>query len=130
MTYDDPTTAADDSVPAGLHCLQRESAAPGANCLNTLPHTSSQMLTSIDGTSALVCGLRRSTCQAQAAYDTTNCMTPDAAGNDRCGAAGLNDGVCRMKSATTNRCSVYCVSNDDCPGTTCDTSTTPRICRF
>jgi hypothetical protein len=131
MTYDDPSTPASDPVAAGFHCLQRQATVAGADCINTRPHASPQMFTSIDGTTDVVCGLRASTCEAQAAFDMTNCMTLDASGNDRCGAAGLNDGVCRMRSVTTNRCSVYCVSNDDCrSGTSCNTALNPGVCTF
>ena len=127
VIYDDPTTPAADPVNTGLHCLQQE--APVVDCLLTRPFSTSTPTTSVDGVAADVCGLRRSTCEAEAAYDSTNCMTLDTAGNDRCGLPGVNDGVCRMRSSTTNRCSVYCTSNDDCrPGVICDT--VAGICRF
>ncbi len=57
-------------------------------------------------------------------------MTLDAAGDAMCGRDSVNDGVCRMFGSTTNRCTVFCLSDDDCPGTSCDTGASPRVCLF
>lgn len=131
MTYDDPNTPASDPVSVGYHCLQRQATVAGADCVNARPHRSPQTLTSIDGTSDTFCGLRLSTCEAQAAFDSVNCMTLDSVGNARCGVPMVGDGVCQMSSATTNNCSVYCITNNDCPsGTTCNTALTPGVCTF
>ncbi|MFO0683401.1 MAG: hypothetical protein U0234_15190 [Sandaracinus sp.] len=136
MTYDDPTTGAADPVPAGNHCLWREDAsgagAPNGSCFgNGRPYVRASSLTSVDGVTAMVCTLAVSTCEAQTAFRMTDCMTLDAAGDARCGEPTLHDGVCRMVDATHNRCTTFCVSDDDCPaGVTCNTGASPRVCNF
>ena len=48
-----------------------------------------------------------------------------------CGVMGIHDGVCRNLMATSNRCTVFCLSDDDCRGgVTCDTGASPSVCRF
>ncbi len=135
MTYDDPTTGAADPVPAGNHCLWRQDAAgpgaPGGDCATIRPYVRGAAATSVDGTTATVCTLRVSTCESQAAFSMLDCMTLDAAGDARCGQPGLHDGVCRMAGPTTNRCSVFCGSSDDCRGGfSCDTGASPSVCLF
>jgi hypothetical protein len=61
----------------------------------------------------------------------TDCMTLDAAGDARCGRMDVADGVCRNVSGATNRCTVYCGSDDDCrPGFACNTTLSPGECRL
>ena len=87
-------------------------------------------MTSVDAVTATMCTFRESTCEAQAAFSSTNCMTLNAAGNALCGQASLNDGLCQMLDAAANRCTVFCLSDDDCPGTTCAPGAVPRACTF
>ena len=119
-------------APAGKFCLWRLDAtgtgAPAGDCFTTRPYVREQTATSVDGVAAPVCGLALTTCPALNAYRATNCMTLDAAGDARCGVEGLDDGLCRAAGSTTNRCTVPCLSDDDCPGSTCNTAVTPRVC--
>lgn len=135
MAYDDPATAAADPVDVGAHCLFREEAtgpgAPGGDCFAFRPYVRSAAVTSVDGEATSVCTLRVSTCEALADYSSTRCSTLDSVGDAECGAAGVPDGVCRMAGATANLCTVYCVSDLDCPpGVTCNTAAVPRVCNF
>ncbi|MFO0683402.1 MAG: hypothetical protein U0234_15195 [Sandaracinus sp.] len=136
MTYDDPTTGAADPVPAGNHCLWREDAsgagAPNGSCFgNGRPYVRASSLTSVDGVTAMVCTFRSSTCEAQAAFSMTDCMTLDLTGDARCGEPTLHDGVCRMVDATHNRCTTFCGSDDDCkPGFSCNSAASPPVCNF
>lgn len=135
MTYDDPTTTAADPVAVGNRCLWRQDAAgtgaPNGDCTTLPPYVRASALTSVDGVATMVCSFRESTCEAQAAFSATNCMTLDAAGDALCGVIGVHDGVCRMFGATTNRCTVFCGSDDDCPiGFACDAAASPRVCMF
>lgn len=136
MTYDDPTTPAADPVAVGTRCLWRQDAtgagAPNGSCFsNERPYVRASSLTSIDGVSTTVCTLAVSTCESQGAFRMTNCMTLDAAGDAMCGLPAVHDGVCRGVDMTTNRCTVFCGSDDDCPlGFPCDITVTPRVCHF
>ena len=135
MTYDDPATPAADPVAVGNHCLWRSDAsgtgAPNGDCFaNARPYARTSMLTSVDGVTADVCTLAVSTCAAQEDFRMVNCMTLDAAGDALCGVASVPDGVCRNVSGTTNRCTVFCLSDDDCPGTTCAPGAVPRQCNL
>lgn len=136
MTYDDPTTPAADPVAVGNHCLWRQDAAgtgaPSGSCLDIRPYVQASSLSSVDGTTAMVCTLALSTCEAQAGFRMTDCMTIDATGDARCGATGVHDGMCQMFDSTHNRCTVFCLSDDDCrTGVACDTSVTPTpVCHF
>jgi hypothetical protein len=135
MMYDDPATAGADPVAVGNHCLWRSDAsgtgAPNGACSTVRPYVSTQSVTSVSGVTADVCTFRVSTCEAQRDFSMVNCMTLDATGNALCGVTGVPDGVCRRLDAASNRCTTYCLSDDDCPsGSTCDTTTTPRQCRL
>jgi hypothetical protein len=136
MMYDDPATGgAPDPVPVGNHCLWRSDAsgpgAPNGDCFTTRPYVRTERLTSVDAVTADVCTFRVSTCEAQRDFSMVNCMTLDAAGNALCGVTGVPDGVCRNVSGMTNRCTTYCLSDDDCrAGSTCDITLTPGQCRL
>jgi hypothetical protein len=135
FTYDDPRTPAADPVPAGNHCAFRQDAAgpgaPAGDCVNIRPYVRAQMAMSVDGVETTFCTFRQSTCEAHRDFSMTDCMTLDLAGDALCGIDDVGDGVCRMFGATTNRCTVFCGSDDDCPmGFACDTAATPRVCLF
>ena len=106
--------------------------APNGDCFAVRPYVRALLAaTSLDGVTATVCGLAVTTCPAMNDFRTANCMTLDAAGDARCGAAGFADGVCRAAGPTTNRCTVECGSDDDCTtGFTSDTTVTPHVCRL
>lgn len=135
MMYDDPATGAADPVSAGNHCLWRSDAsgpgAPGGACSTIRPYVSTVSRTSVDGTTANVCTLALSTCEAHEDFRMVNCMTLDAPGNARCGRDAVADGVCRSTGGPTNLCTVYCGSDTDCrAGFTCDAGFTPGQCRL
>jgi Cys-rich repeat protein len=127
-----PTTFGSTAAPAGKFCLWRLDAmgtgAPGGACSRVPPYVRVQDTTSVDGVATMACGLRATTCPALNAYSSTNCMTLDAAGDARCGVEVLDDGLCRALDSATNLCTVPCASDIDCPGTTCNTGVTPRVC--
>ena len=130
MTFDTPAR------PVGSYCLWRLDAsgagAPNGDCFAVRPYVRAlPAATSLDGVPATVCGLAVTTCPAMNDFRTANCMTLDAAGDARCGAAGFADGVCRAAGPTTNLCTVECLSDLDCgTGSACDTTVTPRVCRL
>ena len=135
MTYDDPTTPAADPVPAGNHCLWRQDAAgpggPAGACSTIRPYFRGTSMTSVDGTTTTMCTLRVSTCESQAAFSSFDCMTLDATGDALCGQASVHDGVCRAVDVASNRCTVFCGSDDDCRGGfSCDTGSSPSVCLF
>lgn len=135
MMYDDPATTAADPVFAGNHCLWRSDAtAPGPadDCFSVRPYVATRPLTSVDGVSTDLCTLAVSTCEAHDDFRSSAITcTLDAAGNALCGREGVPDAVCRSTGGPTNRCTVYCGSDDDCrAGFTCDSTTTPGQCRL
>ena len=88
-------------------------------------------MTSVDGTTTTMCTLRVSTCESQAAFSSFDCMTLDATGDALCGQASVHDGVCRAVDVASNRCTVFCGSDDDCRGGfSCDTGSSPSVCLF
>jgi hypothetical protein len=134
-TYNDPRTSGDDAIAAGNHCAWRQDAsgmgAPEGDCFTLRPYIRAEMATSVDGVAQTFCTFRQSTCAAHADFSAVDCMTLDAAGDAMCGIDAVDDGVCRMAGATSNRCTVFCLSDDDCPaGSACDTGATPRVCLF
>ena len=130
MTFDTPAR------PVGNYCLWRldstGAGAPNGACSTVRPYVRALPdATSLEGVTATVCGLRVTTCPAMNDFSATNCMTLDATGDARCGAAGFADGVCRVLDAAANRCTVECGSDDDCKtGFTCDTTVVPQVCRL
>ena len=129
MTFDSPARV------VGNYCLWRMDAAgagaPNGACSTVRPYVRAlAAATSLEGATATVCGLRLTTCPGMNDLSTTNCMSLDATGDARCGAAGFADGLCRALDAAANRCTVECLSDDDCRGTICDTTVTPSVCRL
>ena len=119
----------------GQFCLWREDApaGPAGDCVTQRPYVDSQMATSTNGVMTSVCGLAVTTCTALNQFRMTSCTdgTPPGTTDSECGHPGVDDGLCRRRSSTTNRCTVPCLSNDDClSGSACNTGTTPRYCDF
>ncbi len=129
MKYSDPAEAV-----VGSFCLWRKDAtgvgAPNGSCGTSFkPFAQSAVITSVDGVAATVCTLRTTTCPAllQHAQTVTGCAV---AGDDAaCGAAGFNDGRCRLNSEDEPKCSYPCAGNEDCvSGLACIGSVSDRYC--
>jgi hypothetical protein len=87
--------------------------------------------TSIDGATADICGLRSSTCVARNQFSSKDCATANAPDDSKCGFATGKDSKCDQVGASANyRCTMTCLSNDDCPGTTCNTGANPAVCEL
>ena len=119
----------------GQFCLWREDApaGPAGDCVTQRPYVDSQMATSTNGVMTSVCNLRLTSCTALNQFDMRSCTDGTTPGttDSECGHPGVDDGLCRRRSSTTNRCTVPCLSNDDClSGSACNTGTTPRYCDF
>lgn len=114
MTFGDPP------VPVGSYCLWRQDATetggPMGDCFTIPPYVRASTGTpSIDGTSASVCSLAVTTCEALNDYRSTTCPSLDAAGHAVCGVVDVDDGVCTMAGAMTNLCTIRCAGAVDCP---------------
>lgn len=83
---------------------------------------------SIDGTTADVCGLRSSTCVARNQNSTKDCATSGVADDQKCGFAPGKDSKCSQPDVGVFRCTMICISDDDCPGTACDLGSSPSVC--
>ena len=125
-----------EDMDIGQFCLFREDAGgggPAGACSRVPPYRRSESATSIGGVMTNVCNLRVTTCPALNQFDMLDCTdsTPPGTTDDECGHPGVDDGLCRRASSTTNRCTVPCGSNDDCvTGFSCNTAVTPRHCSF
>ena len=122
------------TTDVGSYCLWRQDAPAGPNgsCTTIPPYRGSEEETSLDGTTATVCTLRQTTCTALSEFDVRPCTdgTPPDASDEECGISGLDDGLCRMVDAVTNRCTIPCGSDDDCNiGFTCSASP-PKYCEL
>lgn len=86
-------------------------------------------VTSIDGETADVCGLRASTCIARREFSTKNCANDAGAPDDsRCGVDAPEDAVCTAFGAG-NLCTMRCRSDLDCPaGGGCNTGPLQPYC--
>jgi hypothetical protein len=117
----------------GFFCLWRQEATelggPMGSCSNIPPYSAVDEVATISGeTQVEVCSFTRSTCEAQADYPGQACGTiPD---DTVCGVVGLDDGVCRPRTGSGNRCTVLCLGDEDCPSGSCNTVASPRYCNF
>jgi hypothetical protein len=95
-----------DGVYTGWFCQWVREAD---SCVNYLPFTESRVVDSLDGTSAAICALSSSTCQA---YDQQkkgeSCSTAD-----ECGVQSLDDAGCDQ---IVGSCVMACASASSCPG--------------
>jgi hypothetical protein len=89
----------------GSFCFPIGTGGAGTTC-NLTPYSQLAVSTTIDGVSANLCTLRRTTCAGLADVASQSC---DADAD--CGEAGQDDGRCDTVSET---CSVPCTGNVDC----------------
>ena len=104
-----------------------------ADCFSTgKPYSATQVnVTSIDGELSDICGLRSSTCIANNQFSAKDCTVAGAASDAACGFAPPKDAKCaQVPSSSSHRCTMTCLSDEDCPGSTCDTGAAPRVCAF
>ena len=124
-----------DETPLGSFCLWRQDATEGGgpmgDCLNARPYVAPAPETlTVSGESIAVCSLRQTTCDALVDFDALDCTTAFDS-DETCGVEALDDGLCRMRSAAVNRCTIPCLSDDDCkPGSSCNLGETPNFCNF
>jgi hypothetical protein len=86
-------------------------------------------VTSIDGETADICGLAVSSCPANNEYRDKNCAPSGTPDDTLCGVSAPADAKCVQFGTTTYRCTMTCLSQDDCPSqSTCNTTVSPRIC--
>jgi hypothetical protein len=117
--------------PVGYYCHWRKGASEGgapAKCTTARPYVSTQSLTSIDGQAAEVCVLRASTCIAKNQFSAKDCVKSGSPDDKLCGFAPPADAACAPFDDSIYRCTMSCISDDDCPGTTCDTGLAVPVC--
>jgi len=120
----------------GYFChWKKGDAAHGApaDCFSTgKPYAGTQVdVTSIDGSVSDICGLRSSTCIANNQFSALDCSVASAPSDSACGVAPPKDAKCaQVPSSSSYRCTMTCLSDEDCPGTSCDTGVSPRVCAF
>jgi hypothetical protein len=114
--------------PVGSFCLWRKDAtqvaAPKGSCgLNSQPYAKLLTITTVSGEASVeVCAPSSTTCVSIQQFRTpvSGC---EAEGDDEaCGAAGFNDGLCRLRNGTDPVCTYACLGSDDsdCPkGSSC-----------
>ena len=104
-----------------------------ADCFATgKPYSGTQVaVTSIDGNVSDICGLRSSTCIANNQFSAKDCTVANVPSDAACGFAPPKDAKCAQVPASSSyRCTMTCLSDEDCPGSTCDTGAAPRVCAF
>ncbi|HEX7476796.1 MAG TPA: hypothetical protein VF331_03250 [Polyangiales bacterium] len=124
------------AIDVGYFCFWRKDAtgsgAPAGNCLNVRPFAGGKLgQTSIDATTADICGLRATTCPAYKDYSSKDCSGSGSGDNSLCDDthASSPDGYCTQDTSNNWRCTTPCLSDDDCrPGSTCPTGNTPLVC--
>jgi hypothetical protein len=119
----------------GYRCLWRKGDTQGAapaQCSSARPYVETLVdQVSIDGVEADACGLAVSTCTAVNEYRSKNCATSMVPDDSQCGVDAPSDAKCVMFDANVYRCTITCLSVDDCPnGSACDTGSTPWVCEL
>ncbi len=138
----------------GYFCLYREDTLGDCQAQGRPYVASIAGISSVDGVDATVCGLAVSTCPARQDYRTKDCGLGEVAGGaggasgapvmaggggssgsagadallrpelSLCGFAAPDDARCVPWGEQLYRCTMRCVSTDDClPGSTCDPDT-------
>jgi hypothetical protein len=125
----------DDEV--GYFCFWQKGATVGGaptSCLSAAakPYASSLAeQTSVDGTTADICGLRSSTCVARNQFSSKDCATNNAADDTKCGFAPGEDSKCLEAETSVYRCTTTCLSSDDCDNTVaCNLGAAPKVCEL
>lgn len=83
---------------------------------------------SIDGQVATVCGLAVNSCPARTEFRTQDCAPEGTPDDSLCGVNPPEDAKCAHFSTSSYRCSMRCLSFDDCPGTDCLTGLGEPVC--
>jgi len=103
--------------------------APAECFTSGRPYVKAWPTTSIDGQTTTLCGLAVTTCIALNQFRQADCSTPGGGTDAHCGAAPGVDSKCLPFGASQYRCTVVCLSDDDCrSGVTCDTTVNPPVC--
>jgi hypothetical protein len=92
------------------------------SCSALRPYFEGATVTTASGASANICRSGTTTCEAVLMHRTASVMGADRCTNAApagtsdaaCGAAGINDGLCRVSSGGSNRCTYACSGDDDC----------------
>jgi hypothetical protein len=123
--YGTPSGLVKKSV--GYFCFNRQDTMPQNDCTTDPPYVKAVTATSIDGQTAFVCSLLKSTCTAMNRFRQTDCLskTTNTADDSICGVVAGIDSKCVQYGTTQYRCTVPCLSDDDCPTNNpgCDMST-------
>jgi hypothetical protein len=119
----------------GYFCFWKKAAGVGgapALCSAARPYVKTLVnQTSIDGQSADACSLAVSTCTSIGQFRSKDCTTNLAADDTKCGFAPPDDAKCAQFDTDVYRCTMTCLSDDDCPtGSPCDKSGTPWVCQL
>lgn len=109
--------------PLGWYCLQREGRAPELSECGR-PFSVTVEAQSADGVSGTYCA-PITTCRAYTDYLDTPCEE-DA----DCGVAGVEDGVCRARTADTQACTYKCRGHLDCKELVTCTDAPDAVCSF
>jgi hypothetical protein len=94
------------------------------------PYSGTQLAaTSIDGATSDICTLRSSTCVARSQFSSKDCTVAAASSDAACGFAPTMDSTCvQVPLGSTYACTMVCLGDPDCPGTTCNTGVSPAVC--
>jgi hypothetical protein len=127
-----------DDSDVGYFCMWERAAGVGGapeSCTTAQPYFKALTgVSSIDNATGDLCTLRVSTCPAITGLGSpaVQCAQGGIPDDALCGAPNVEDGFCRALAPPeddTYRCTVPCVSDDDCPsGVTCNTLVLPRVC--
>jgi hypothetical protein len=119
-----------DGVDVGYFCFWKQgdtaNGAPSDCFTEGKPYSDVQAnATSVDGATVDICSLRSSSCVAVSQFSSKNCKPAASPDNNLCGAAAPKDAKCDQVGSTANyRCTMTCLSDEDCPGVSlCNTST-------
>jgi len=106
--------------------------APTSCVASGRPYVGTQVnAKSIDGAVSDVCTLSVSTCIARNQFRSKDCGVASAPSDSACGVSPPNDAKCAAFDATNLRCTMTCLSDDDCPSpSTCNTGQTPAVCNL
>ncbi len=86
---------------------------------------------SVDGQVADICSLRTSTCVARNQFSSKDCKSGGVGDDTLCGFDPPADAKCDQVGVSTNyRCTLRCLSNEDCPGVACNTGALQPYCEL